>query len=624
MKYLSAVPLALAIVMVLPNVLLGTTPESQREPLDNRPFEILYFEKLPAQVFQEPTTATPFHTLNITEGIWSFEAFGKRFRVSLTKNSRLVRKLPQTKRKHLEQTMDFFRGTLAGIPGSWIRLTRTGQHWSGMIWDQHEAYFIDPLSVIAPALQTLPTKPLSGHAIYRISDTRDLGTQTCAMGKLGEMKGPPISSFGTLMEELEDRVGVSAQGATRNIDMAVVTDREFTSANTNPDQAVIARMNVVDGIFSEQLNVQISLVNILTLQQNGTLTSTDPQTLLDQFSELTSSSSFQHPGIAHLFSGRNLDGSTVGIAFLRSLCDARFGVGVDQIIGSGTAGALTVAHELGHNFGAPHDNEMGSPCASTPETFLMNPYINGSDQFSPCSLSQIQPIVNQASCLTLINIDQADLQPRFQSTPQNAPLGISFSSILSVTNNGQTSSFNTRAEISIPNGLSLEKALTNAGSCSVMGISQATCLLNSISPGAEPLITLTLKGTATGSFTLQATVSADNESNPTNNSTKGTIIIDSGSGSFPPPIAAPAPGTPLTASTVMFTGAHTSQDAQHWVYVGSTPGAKNFYSGGLNGNHQFTVSNLPATGTIYVKYFSRTCSTCTWQHQMHSYSMQVN
>ncbi|MCA9466324.1 MAG: hypothetical protein KC643_12910, partial [Nitrospira sp.] len=201
-------------------------------------------------------------------------------------------------------------------------------------------------------------------------------------------------------------------------DMAVVTDEFFTTSHTNPEQAVIARMNVVDGIFSEQLNVQISLVDVLPLQHNGGLTATNAQTLLSQFSEFTSAPSFQHPGVAHLFTSRNLDGDTVGIAFLRSICDARWGVGVDQIIGTGTAGALIVAHELGHNFGAPHDDEFGSPCAGTPGTYLMNPYMNGSDQFSPCSLSQIQPVIAGASCLTVIHREQADLQPRFPNSPR--------------------------------------------------------------------------------------------------------------------------------------------------------------------------------------------------------------
>ncbi|MEX2491089.1 MAG: Ig-like domain-containing protein [Nitrospirales bacterium] len=95
----------------------------------------------------------------------------------------------------------------------------------------------------------------------------------------------------------------------------------------------------------------------------------------------------------------------------------------------------------------------------------------------------------------------------------------------------------------------------------------------------------------------------------------------SSTSSFPPPIVTPAPGATLTSSTVTFTGAHSSEDTQHWVYVGSTSGANDYYAGGVNGSHQFTVSGLPSSGAIYVKYFSRTCSTCTWQHQLHAYTM---
>jgi len=618
MKQVSAVPLALALIVIFSNVSLGKTHELPGEHSENHPFEILYFEELPENLFQESTPSTSDHTFSTTDGIWSFEAFGRRFRVSLTTNTRLVRKLPQTKRKHLEKTMQFFRGTLVGIPGSWVRLTRTGQHWSGMIWDEQEAYFIDSLPVITPALRTVPAEPSAGHAIYRLSDTKDLGTQTCGMNESSGISQFPMNKFGALLEELQDRVGVTAQGATRNIDMTVVTDQEFTNANTNPDQAVIARMNVVDGIFSEQLSVQISLVDVLPLQSNGGLTSTNANTLLDQFSQFTSSDSFNHPGVAHLFTGRNLDGSTIGIAFLRSLCDARFGVGVDQITGTGTAGALTVAHELGHNFGAPHDNQSGSPCASTPDTFLMNPFLNGSDQFSPCSVSQIQPVVNGASCLTVINFEQADLQPRFQITPQDAFLGQSFSSVLSVTNNGPDSAFNSSTVLSIPNGLTLENIQTNSGSCSGIGTTQPTCILNSIPPGGGRQITLTLKAFSPGSVVIQATVSADNDVNTINNTTQGTITI----GSAPPPIITPRPGATLTSTSVTFTGGHSSQDLEHWLYVGTSVGANNLHdSKSMGTGHSRTVSGLPTSGTIYVRWYTRNSSG--WSKQDHTYTMSV-
>jgi len=62
-------------------------------------------------------------------------------------------------------------------------------------------------------------------------------------------------------------------------------------------------------------------------------------------------------GVAHLMTGRNLDGSTVGIAYLESICNPSFGVSLSQggLELSSTSAVLVAAHEIGHNFGAPHD-----------------------------------------------------------------------------------------------------------------------------------------------------------------------------------------------------------------------------------------------------------------------------
>ena len=526
MKLTSTVALVLIPTLIFSFPAFGKDSESPNDLSKSKPFEILYFETLPEIALQESESIGKTPSLKGSRKAWSFEAFGHHFHLSLEGNTRLIAKLPKQKRKNIGKNIKFYRGSLEGNSDSWIRLTHIGKHWSGMIWDGKEAYIIDPMEMIVPALRPNPTRPSSGHVIYRLSDTRDLGTQTCGMGELGGIPAHPMTSFDALIEELEDRVGVTALGGTRNIDMAIVTDQEFTNANADPDAAVIARMNIVDGIFSQQLGVQISLVDVLPLANNNEgLTSTNAGTLLNQFGNFTDSSSFNHPGVAHLFTGKDLDGSTVGIAFLRSLCSARFGVGVNQITGSGTAGALTVAHELGHNFGAPHDNQGNSPCATTPGTFLMNPFLNGSDQFSPCSISEIQPIVASSSCITVINLEQADLQPRFQTSPQDAPLGQPFSSIVTVANNGQASALGARIEIAIPDGLALENVVTNAGSCSRIGSSTATCVLNTIPAGAEQVITLTLNGGSPESFRLVATVFADNDLNLSNNTTQGTITI---------------------------------------------------------------------------------------------------
>ena len=375
---------------------------------EKKGFEILYYESLPPMTLEGRGQGFVAPDRNAATWTWSFEAFGKVFSFVLEPNTRLIEKLPTAQKEKLMAESELYRGKLEGVPDSWVRLTRMGQQWSGMVWDGEEIYIIDPMPVIASALSVSPPSESSGHGLYRLSDTRDLGSTTCGLGLPGALNSP-ITDYKALLQELRGVVPAEAAGAQFNIDMAVVADPQFAqtqqnSFNTATDAAVIARMNIVDGIFSEQVGVQINLVEIRELAQNGGLTSTSASTLLNQFGNLTNSSAFDHPGVAHLFTGRNLNGSTVGIAFVSSLCSARFGIGVDEIRGGGTAGALIVAHELGHNFGAPHDNQNGSVCANTPGNFIMNPSLNNQDQFSPCSLQQMEPVVNGASCITVIDL----------------------------------------------------------------------------------------------------------------------------------------------------------------------------------------------------------------------------
>ncbi|WP_447968558.1 M12 family metallo-peptidase [Nitrospira sp. M1] len=375
---------------------------------EDKSFEILYYESLPPMAIEsrEPDSSDPDHTDHTWN--WSFEAFGRTFDVVLESNNRLIDKLSKAQKERLIKTNTLYRGTIQGIEHSWVRLTKMGKHWSGMFWDGQEVFIIDSMQAMTSALSVQPSSDSSTHGIYRLSDTRDLGVATCGLGTPGR-PAKPMTDYSALLEELKGFVPAQAAGASFNLDMAIVSDPQFAQIQqdnfgTSADAAVLARLNVVDGIFSEQVGVQIHLVEIRHLAQNGTLTSTNPSTLLDQFGNFTSGSTFTHPGIAHLFTGRDLNGSTIGIAFLSSLCSSRFGVGVDQIRGGGTAGALVVAHELGHNFGAPHDNQGGSACASTPGNFLMNPSINGSDQFSQCSLNQMQPVVDRAACISVVDL----------------------------------------------------------------------------------------------------------------------------------------------------------------------------------------------------------------------------
>src|SRR5262249_26229428 len=225
--------------------------------------------------------------------------------------------------------------------------------------------------------------------------------------------------------------------ATSRLEVSVIGDSLYTARYSSPSEAqdeALVRLNNVDGIFSDQLGVGIHVqsVRIESSTTNSFSSTTDPSSLLGELSHMRErSSSLSSAGLTHLLTGRDLDGQTVGIAYIGAVCNARYGVGLAEIRGRGSwTESLISAHEMGHSFGAIHDGE--GECSATPQTFLMAPRVNGSSTFSQCSLSHIQPVLQSASCLAPVS--HADLSVVANLGEKDVAIGQSIDWDIAVSN----------------------------------------------------------------------------------------------------------------------------------------------------------------------------------------------
>jgi uncharacterized repeat protein (TIGR01451 family) len=368
----------------------------------------------------------------------------------------------------------------------------------GLVWDGEQMFAIE-----APGDSVLQaTAPI----IYRLADTTIVpGTMSCGADSLS---GNGAAVFGKLVGELGTAMA-QGPGAVSEISIGAVGDFEFTSAQGGDAAAAAAtRLNNVDGIYSQEIGVQINVPLIETFNDPA-----DPFTdeleaglLLDELTTYRQSTPAQDSlGLTHLWTGRDLNGSTVGIAWNGVLCRSGVGSGLSEGNGSAAFDSLIAAHEIGHNFGAPHDGVTGA-CESEPQTFIMAPMLNGSTQFSPCTITIMQASAAAATaCVTALPTVDMTVSLSQSAT---ALLGTSPELTTDLTNNGASQATNVEVDITLPTNVSFVSATASSGSC-INGGGTVNCQLGDIPGVSGRTVTVTTAASAVGAGTFDATVTAD-------------------------------------------------------------------------------------------------------------------
>ena len=270
-----------------------------------------------------------------------------------------------------------FRGALLGAPASVVAASVLPDGLSArVLLGGGTELWIEPM----PAAAGAPGG--ASHAIYRGKDVLDPGG-SCALEALADAG---LHAHGAISGA--GGGGTGAAGGLKEADLACDADYEYFS-RYGTVAAVEARIQTVINAMNVQYETEVGITHAITTiivrtSPSQPYTSTDPNTLLNQFrTQWTTSHGSVTRDVAHLFTGKELDGSVIGIAWLGVICNSSYGYGLVQSDFTSNFAYSTdlSAHELGHNWNANHCS-----CPS----YTMNPYITGANHFDPAS--SIPPI----------------------------------------------------------------------------------------------------------------------------------------------------------------------------------------------------------------------------------------
>ncbi len=292
-----------------------------------------------------------------------------------------------------------YRGIVEGLEGAVV----AGSLFEGegfearVLLADGTSYWIEPMTL------KVGDAEFGDHVIYANDDAIGHGG-TCEVIELPHDDGDGIAPRGG-----------GCGGGTCVAQLGCDADFEFYtgrgSSVTNVENRINAVINSVNAQYESQVGIthEITAIIVRTTDGGGGYTSTNPNTLLNQFrNEWNNNQGGITRDVAELFSGKEFDGTTIGLASVGVICTSNgYNIVESDCCGSLSCSSDLSAHELGHNWSALHCSCPGN---------TMNPSLVCANSFTAGSINSITNHRDSRSCLSPLETGSTTL-PFFDDFP---------------------------------------------------------------------------------------------------------------------------------------------------------------------------------------------------------------